>query len=107
MDFSIRRPSLCVCAAIYSFHSPQPPVVPGFSVYTVMLQGFCRDKTLIILFFGFLTSQINKFMHTWDVNSKQNEALNGQQISNRRSLILQIVMVNVIVFCVRDKQVQA
>ena len=69
-------------------------VFPGFSVYAVMVQGFCRDKTLMI--------EINKFMHKWEVNSKQNEAVNGKQISHRRSLILQIVIVILIIsFCQR------
>ena len=29
-------------------------VFPGFSVYAVMVQGFCRDKTSMIVFFLFL-----------------------------------------------------
>ena len=36
-------------------------------------------------------------MHKWEVKSKQNEAVNGKQISNRKSLILQIVIVIVII----------
>ena len=91
------------------FDSEQPImlVFPGFSVYAVMVQGFCRDKTSTIGFFLFLNSEINKFMHKWEVNSKQDEALNGKQISNPRGLILQIVIVIVIVLSGRDKQVQA
>ena len=90
------------------FDTEQPImlVFPGFSVYAVMVQGLCRDKTSMIVFL-FFNSETNKFMHKWEVNRKQNEALNGKQISNPRSLILQIVIVIVIVFSVRDKHVQA
>ena len=91
----------------FATEQPIMLVFPGFSVYPIMVQSFCRDKTLMIVFFFFLNSEIKKFMHKWEVNSKQNEALNGKQISNRRSLILQIVIVIGIVFFVREKQVQA
>ena len=73
-------------------------VFPGFSVYAFMVQGFCRDKSSGIGFFLFSNSEINKFMHKWEVNSKQNEALHGKQISKPRSLILRIVIVTVICF---------
>ena len=91
------------------FDTEQPImlVFQGFPVYAVMVQGFCTDKTSTIGFFLFFNSEINTFMHKWEVNSKEDEALNGKQISNPRSLILQIVIVIVIVFSVRDKQVQA
>ena len=83
---------LCLCSQVF--------------LYT---PSWCRDSAgtrLQCLFFLFFNSETNKFMHKWEVNSKQNEALIGKQISNLRSLILQIVIVIVMVFSVRDKQVQ-
>ena len=37
-------------------------VFPGFSVYAVMVQGFCRDKTSMIIFFWFFRLR-NKQVH--------------------------------------------
>ena len=49
MDFATEQPIMLVFL--------------GFSVYAVMVQGFCRDKTLMIVFFCFFKLR-NKQVHS-------------------------------------------